>query len=132
MRRGRDGLGLSMGAASLVQRVAPGSPAAEDGALRQGDLVVAVDRKWLGNPLPTLLRKEAATFTFTILRSDDKAVAVRRRRRRGAGAGGSLCRGCGERAAAKEAQEAAFQREKARREAARVSHHLHVSRRLRW
>ena len=119
VRRGRDGLGLTMGAASLVQRVAPGSPAAEDGALRQGDLVVAVDRKWLGtDPLPTLLRKEAATFTFTILRSDDKAVAAPAPPPAAAPAPAApSAEDAAKRAAAKEAQEAAFQREKARREA---------------
>ena len=48
VRRGAKGLGIDVNERNTIVRILPGSLAQEDGGLRVGDLVVAVDGVELG------------------------------------------------------------------------------------
>ena len=79
-KRGPTGLGLDLDGSNRILQVIPGEQAARDGALRPGDVIVAVDGELLrGRPLGALLAnlKGKMTFRLTIER-DHGSGSVRR------------------------------------------------------
>ena len=75
VQRGTDGFGFDVSAASEVVALVPGGRADQDGLMRPGDQVTAIDGVLLrGRAMASMIRPVTQAFELTVDRHDPAAV----------------------------------------------------------
>lgn len=71
VQRGQGGLGVDVSTASEIVALVPGGRADQDGLMRIGDMITAIDGVQMkGRKLGSLIKPEAQAFEFTVDRHD--------------------------------------------------------------